>query len=52
MMTVGNIKVLLRVNNYAAKRNVLLMRGQKILAFIDAYAFIKKALRLGSRLSY
>jgi hypothetical protein len=47
MMTVCNIKVLLRVNNYAAKRNVLLMRGQKILAFIDAYAFIKKGAQVG-----
>ncbi|MDA9854669.1 hypothetical protein N9C82_02300 [bacterium] len=42
MMTICNIKVPPRVNNYATKRNVLLIRGQKISAFIDAYAFIKK----------
>ena len=42
MRTVCNIKVPLRVNIYATKRNVLLIRGQKISAFIEAYAFIKK----------
>ena len=47
MMTVCNIKVPLRVNNYATKRNVLFIRGQKILAFIDAYAFIKKGAQGG-----
>ena len=47
MMKVCNIKVPLRVNNYATKRNVLLICGQKISAFIDAYAFIKKGAQVG-----
>ena len=47
MMTVCNIKVPLRVNNYATKRNVYLIGGQKISAFIDAYAFIKKGAQVG-----
>ena len=47
MMTVCNIKVPLHVNNYATKRNVLMIRGQKILAFIDAYVLIKKGAQVG-----
>ena len=47
MMKVCNIKVPLRVNNYATKRNVLMIRGQKISAFIDAYVFIKKGAQVG-----
>ena len=47
MMTVCNIKVPLHVNNYATKRNVLMIRRHKISAFIDAYVLIKKGAQVG-----
>jgi hypothetical protein len=43
--------MLLRVNNYATKRNVLMIRGQKISFFIDAYVLIKKGAQLGQPIS-